>query len=446
MIRSFSVAGFKSLEQFNLTLQPGLNVLVGPNGSGKTNIIRFLEFLSFLSDGSLVEAVSRSGGAGDIFSKNLDGSLKPQINFQISGSVEIDAADSKELRSIDYEYIADIELSIIKGTLEFKQQELTIYDFSGSNEFSFDDRKSALRTLLKASYFARSTGNSSLSNISIRDEKLLQSYYSSNNEQSLSDVIGEYLKDHAAVSDTILTSFLSSFIRIASHINRDLDVGQPLNINPSEVKKTEDIASRAGIASSGRGFAATLYFSKKYNISETDRKMYFGPDILTVEDLGLLVDYCKLVNDNIIDIRSEVDTLQNVIKTTVSFITDRGPLELSLSSVSDGTAKWLALVASILTRKSIFLIEEPENFLHPQMQREVIDIIRARNARSKRSFILSSHSETLINSLRPSELILVSFDEGRTIAKRVSNAQDIIREINRTGFGLSYYYLSGALS
>jgi recombinational DNA repair ATPase RecF len=46
MITKIQVNGFKSLSGFELKLKPGLNILVGPNGSGKTNIILFFEFLS----------------------------------------------------------------------------------------------------------------------------------------------------------------------------------------------------------------------------------------------------------------------------------------------------------------------------------------------------------------------------------------------------------------
>jgi AAA15 family ATPase/GTPase len=49
MLRRIQVTGFKSLDQFELGFSQGLNIIVGPNGSGKTNIINFLEFLSHLS-------------------------------------------------------------------------------------------------------------------------------------------------------------------------------------------------------------------------------------------------------------------------------------------------------------------------------------------------------------------------------------------------------------
>ena len=48
MITRLRVDGFRSLSRFDMVVNPGLNILVGPNGSGKTNIVSFLQFLSYL--------------------------------------------------------------------------------------------------------------------------------------------------------------------------------------------------------------------------------------------------------------------------------------------------------------------------------------------------------------------------------------------------------------
>ena len=44
---------FCSLYRFKMDISRGLNILVGPNGSGKTNIIMFFEFLSHLCTSQL---------------------------------------------------------------------------------------------------------------------------------------------------------------------------------------------------------------------------------------------------------------------------------------------------------------------------------------------------------------------------------------------------------
>ena len=45
--------------------------------------------------------------------------------------------------------------------------------------------------------------------------------------------------------------------------------------------------------------------------------------------------------------------------------------------VSDGTIKWLCILVSIYVPFSrVYLLEEPENFLHPWMQQKLINIMR----------------------------------------------------------------------
>jgi len=44
-VRRIYIENFKSIKHLELELSPGVNVLVGPNASGKTNILEALDFL-----------------------------------------------------------------------------------------------------------------------------------------------------------------------------------------------------------------------------------------------------------------------------------------------------------------------------------------------------------------------------------------------------------------
>ena len=120
---------------------------------------------------------------------------------------------------------------------------------------------------------------------------------------------------------------------------------------------------------------------------------------------------------------------------------------LPFSLVSDGTAKWFALVTAILTTPSVFAIEEPENYLHPLMQKEIVNIVRSNfESSGKQSFaLMTTHSETILNAIDPGDMILVHTEGGKTVAKRPTNADDIRNEIRSTGFGAGYYYIAGAI-
>jgi DNA replication and repair protein RecF len=47
-LRRLAVADFRSWERAELDLEPGVTVLVGPNGVGKTNLVEAVGYLSTL--------------------------------------------------------------------------------------------------------------------------------------------------------------------------------------------------------------------------------------------------------------------------------------------------------------------------------------------------------------------------------------------------------------
>ena len=66
MIESVRIRGFRSLKDIELSEIPRAAVLIGANGSGKSNFIRFFEMLSWmLQSRQLGEFIERHGGADD---------------------------------------------------------------------------------------------------------------------------------------------------------------------------------------------------------------------------------------------------------------------------------------------------------------------------------------------------------------------------------------------
>ena len=59
------LSGWKSIEDATIELG-ALNVLIGANGSGKSNILSFFRFLQFLVDGRVDVIVGKEGGANTL--------------------------------------------------------------------------------------------------------------------------------------------------------------------------------------------------------------------------------------------------------------------------------------------------------------------------------------------------------------------------------------------
>jgi predicted ATPase len=99
MLTSLTLSGYKSIRHISLQLRQ-LNVLIGANGAGKSNLISFLDLLRSIGQESLQYFVSREGGAN----ATLHWSAKrtQQIRF----SVEYDAAEGEYTYSATLRYAA----------------------------------------------------------------------------------------------------------------------------------------------------------------------------------------------------------------------------------------------------------------------------------------------------------------------------------------------------
>ena len=61
LIQELQIEGFRSLK--SVTWKPGrLNVLIGPNGGGKSNLLRALEVLRASANGELRDTTIKMGG------------------------------------------------------------------------------------------------------------------------------------------------------------------------------------------------------------------------------------------------------------------------------------------------------------------------------------------------------------------------------------------------
>jgi len=78
-----SVKGFKSIASLRLDLRP-INVLIGANGSGKSNFIGVFSFLHEIREARLQDYVRRTGGAGQLlhFGSKSTTEIKVHISFE----------------------------------------------------------------------------------------------------------------------------------------------------------------------------------------------------------------------------------------------------------------------------------------------------------------------------------------------------------------------------
>lgn len=113
MIRKLRLKNFKSFKDQEIELK-NLNVLVGPNASGKSNLIDALMFLSELANAGVREVLERRGGFEKVAFKGTEREIELSCNFDLEGypsSYHI----SFTRWGIEREELAVGETTIIKG-------------------------------------------------------------------------------------------------------------------------------------------------------------------------------------------------------------------------------------------------------------------------------------------------------------------------------------------
>ena len=118
----------------------------------------------------------------------------------------------------------------------------------------------------------------------------------------------------------------------------------------------------------------------------------------------------------------------------------------SANSISDGTIKLLGLLVGIIDQQEFtMIIEEPENYLHPNVLRLITEYLR--ETFNDGACIITTHSETILNLMAPNELIVCSYAEnGTTQCKRIGEIKEVEDALNESGFGCGYHYVSGLLT
>lgn len=236
--------------------------------------------------------------------------------------------------------------------------------------------------------------------IDLRKVKFFQRLYSAEHPQRQDRVtrlsnIKRYLF-HVLDTDTNIMFALQRIDPGMSRVLGDLVGGEAFNVMPSAAREPEDSATPPGIRKDGSGLAATLYALKQIERhlgsgappTQYFGSMYFGPRYRYPRRLvqvfrpkkrafKQIVEFARLVNDQVLDLDVTLDHSDNKLKIIVTMESDQEKLRLPFGLMSDGTVKWVSLVAAIFTYQSIFAIEEPENFIHPLMQREIVAIMRS---------------------------------------------------------------------
>lgn len=445
-----TIRNFRSIERVNLSIREGLNVVVGANGSGKTNILHALRFMANLVTNGASLAMAKAGGPSRNFRRGRN-----VIHFGVETPLDVTLFKGKKALHI---FRWDVEVGQVGADKFVKVRKerfsiQAIVDDEPVDVVSFNVSR-GVSANPKTEMFVASEGDTTKrllgSSIWVRSSsskrEALQTI-----SVALHSLVGEVKKKpHDA-------SLLEHFSRIhpeARRFFRDLISLEEFNIVPDSARQAVDPMPVAKMASDGSGVSeviAALESDQLYRLQDRfgyrSGSPYFDytydlywPGRSKKNPLKEIIENLKSAVSSIDSVSTEIDP-----STGRRFVTfDCGGVRFRPQEISDGTFKWLCLLVALFVPTSrVLIMEEPENFMHPWMQQRFVSLANAQTRQSSGSIILSTHSVTVLNALSVDQLQVVYQMDGKTHIEPIDNGGELEELLSRSSFGLGDMWVSG---
>lgn len=352
MINTLAISNYRSLRDLRLPLGQ-VNIIEGPNGSGKTNIYRALRLLVDAAEGRLVQSLAREGGlssvlwAGpEVISREMMLGHTPVQGTTRKGPVRLLLG----LSSDQFTYMIDLGLPV-----------------PSMSAFALDP-------VIKREWLWIGNKVTSGSLLIDRKNEKLQCRNADDqwNEVNLplastQSVLGEYADPHTAPELIQLRDSIRGW-RFYDHMRTDLAAPsrQPIIGTMTPV-----------LSADGSDLASALQ------------------TIIEIGDANLLQ---QTLGDAFPGSRIRIDIQSTLFRTALE---QPGMLRpLFASELSDGTLRFLLLTAALLTPRppELMILNEPETSLHPELLPALGRLIEAYG--KQHQIVVVTHAQLLIDHLR----------------------------------------------
>lgn len=394
-IEKIRIKNFKVYQSTEIRDLPNMCVFLGANGSGKSTLFEVFGFMSDALKSNVKTALNKRGGYKEVYSRNGSGDIEIEIKFR-----NPDIEGSKQ-PLITYELSVGIgennQPVVTKEILSYRRGQTgrpyRFLDFSYGkgyaivNESEFETAKQEFKEQ--------------------REEQILDSP-----EILAIKGLGQFQKFNA----------INSFRRL-------LENWYVSNFQIQAAQNIEDTGLSEHLSTTGDNLAqVTKYIYENYPTTFQkilDKMKERVPGIDKVE---------------------ATETIDGRIVLQFSDGSFKDPFISRF--VSDGTIKMFAYLVLLNDPKPhpLLCIEEPENYLHPELLVELAEEFRDYANRGGQVFI-SSHSPDFVNALEVNELFWLKKQNGYTTIKRATEDQAIVslfKEGDKLGYLWKQNYFIGS--
>jgi predicted ATPase len=395
-INRIEISGYRSLK--NVTWKPGdLNIIIGPNGTGKSNLLRFFELLVAASKGQLARYIQKSGGIRPLLWDSKPDSLSFRLESCLPG---LDNSHWEE--QLTYE--AQIRQMGSSSDYQVESEQLSSIDqVNGHKEHDSEEQVNLLQRHKQQAEIYDDKGHKMIAPDGAipQDEMLLAS---AANPFSGSGKVNAFQKG------------LSSWT-----IYHDLQVHRDSAIRMPAIARYE-----TSISADGQNLVPVLH-----TLYTGNRNFKFAIDSAMQAVFGH--EYVELVfppaSDQRIQLRIRWSSLEQ---------------EQSAADLSDGTLYFLLLMA-ILNNPNppgLIAIDEPETGLHPSMLPVIAE--HAVETSQKAQVIFTTHSSSFLDAFHDAKPVttVARWHNGETFLK-VLDGKDL--EYWLRSYTLGSLFASGEL-
>jgi predicted ATPase len=363
-----------------IELRP-LNILIGPNGSGKSNLIEVIRLLHYLPDKDPWAVVLQTGGVDEWI---WQGESQKDTATSVFAKIALErfpvGSSLADIRAYEYSIsLAKLHSSFYVRDESFRRTHIS--DTDGKIDTSFE---SSGATGKLNSQQSRSNFTENLS-FQLNPERSVLSQRTSPNIQDA--LIGKYMPALFEIGEF----FESLDFHQDWEFGADLTPRDPIPAGQPVERLEENAYNLAQMLANLRDFHRPVF----ERVNELMKQFY---------------ESFKSV-----EIRVQGTHLQIAI-------VEEGGFSVSAYRLSDGTLRWLALLAILLnpTPAPVTCIDEPELGLHPDIIPTLADLLR--DASTRTQLILTTHSQSLVSEFSddPESVCVCEKIDGATKVRRLS--------------------------
>jgi predicted ATPase len=394
-IEKLHIKNFKVFADVEIKNLPNMCVFLGANGSGKSTLFDVFGFLSACLKNNVRSAINNRGGYKEVVSR---GKASEDIEFEIKFRNETERGKKQPL--ITYQ----LQIGEVKGQPVVKKEILSYRRGQKGKPYRFLD-------------FANGNGIAILNEHEFEHEK--QDFHERREEFTLD------------APDILAIKGLGQFQRFkaVTDFRKLLENWYIANFQIPDAKKSQEI-----------GVSETL--------SPTGDNLVLVADFIYENHRNVFEQILQKMQERVPGIE-KVDAEKTSDGRIILRFKDGSFKDPFISRyVSDGTLKMFAYLVLLYSphRYPLLCIEEPENYLHPQLLQELAEEFRAYAERGGQVFI-SSHSPDFVNALELDELFWLKKENGYTTIHHASEQDDLnylVREGDKLGWLWTQGYLKGS--